>query len=77
MSQFGFSKSEFADIADTELDEHIEKITIEFPYCGESLFKQFLFDKGIQVQRMRIRDSLHNVNCDSVNARKKGACIDV
>ena len=72
MSQFGFSKSEFADIADTEVDEHIEKTTREFPYCGETLIKQFLIDKGIEVQRMRIRDSLHRVNCDGVNARKKG-----
>ena len=36
MSQFGFSKSEFADITDMELDVHIEKITREFPYCGET-----------------------------------------
>ena len=72
MSQFGFSKSEFADITDMELDVHIEKITREFPYCGETLINQFLFGKGIKVQRMRIRDSLHRVNCDGVNARKKG-----
>ena len=67
MSLFGLNKSDFTDISDLELDQHIENITEEFPYCGESLIKQFLIEKGIIVQRMRIRDSLHRVN-----GRKKG-----
>ena len=52
MSQFGFSKSEFADITDMELDVHIEKITREFPYCGEALIKQFLFGKGVMFSKL-------------------------
>ena len=72
MSLFGLSESDFTDIADSEPDQHIENITEDFPYCGESLIKQFLIEKGIIVQRMRIRDSLHRVNGDGVNARKQG-----
>ena len=72
MSRFGLSKSDFTDIADLELDTHIENITKEFSYIGETLIKQFLVEKGIIVQRMRNRDSWHRVNCDGVNARKKG-----
>ena len=72
MSLFGLSRSDFTDISYLELDQHIENITEDFPYCGESLIKQFLIEKGIIVQRMRIRDSLHRVNGDGVKARKKG-----
>ena len=72
MSLFGLSKSDFTDISDLELDQHIENITEDFPYRGESLIKQFLIEKEVIVQRMRIRDSLHRVNGDGVNARKKG-----
>ena len=72
ISLFGLSKSDFTDISDLKLDQHIENITEDFPYCRESLIKQFLIEKGIIVQRMRIRDSLHRVNGDGVNARKKG-----
>ena len=73
MSLFGLSKSDFTDISDLEVDHHIENITEDFPYCGGSLIKQFLIEKGIIVQRIRIRDSLHRVNGDGVNATKKRA----
>ena len=72
MSLSGLSKSDFTDISDLELDQHIENITEDLPFCRETLIKQFLVEKEIVVQRMRIRDSLHRVNGDGVNARKKG-----
>ena len=50
----------------------VEKVAIEFPYCGEKFIKQILVQKGTEVQRMRIRDSIHGVDHDAVNARKKG-----
>lgn len=41
---------------------------LEFPYCGEN--RQILYQKGVKVQRTRIRDSIHRVDHDGVNARK-------
>ena len=49
MSLFGLGKSDFTDISDLELDQHIKNITEDFPYCGESLIKQFVIEKGIIV----------------------------
>ena len=71
MRQYGLSKFEFTDIPDKDLDAEVEKVTVEFPYCGENFIKQILYQKGVKVQRMRIRDSIHRVDQDGVNARKK------
>lgn len=72
MSRYGLSKFEFADISDQELDLEVENIAKEFPYCGENLIKQLLFEKGVKVQRMRIRDSIHRVDSDAAKSRKNG-----
>lgn len=72
MRQYGLSKFEFTDIPDKDLDAEVEKVTVEFPYCGENFIKQILYQKGVKVQRMRIRDSILRVDQDGVNARKKG-----
>ena len=72
MRQYGLSKFEFTDISDKDLDVEVKQIAVEFPYCGENFIKQILFQKGVKVQRMRIRDSVHRVDHDAVNARKKG-----
>ena len=72
MRQYGLSKFEFTDISDTDLDTEVETVTVEFPYCGENFIKQILYQKGVKVQTMRVRDSIHRVDHDGVNARKKG-----
>ena len=72
MRQYGLSKFEFTDISDKDLDVEVKQIAVEFPYCGENFIKQILFQKGVKVQRMRIRDSIHRVDHNAVNARKKG-----
>jgi len=72
MRTFNFSKLEFTDISDTELDKHVEEIANEFPRCGESMVKGILNQKGINVQRMRLRDSIHRMDTSGVQQRKKG-----
>ena len=72
MRQYGLSKLEFTDISDKDLDAEVEIVTVDFPYCGENFIKQILYQKGAKVQRMRFRDSIHRVDHDGVNARKKG-----
>ena len=50
----------------------MEEITREYRSCGEVLFKQILADRGIKVQRMRLRDSIHRVDHEGVENRKRG-----
>ena len=49
--KFGLGKFEFTDISDKGLDAEVEKVAIEFPYCGEDFIKQILFQKGFMLQR--------------------------
>lgn len=62
MRLYGLSKLQFSNISDEELDHQLHETTKEFPRCGEVLLKQLLYEKGVMVQRMRLRDSLHRVD---------------
>ena len=57
---------------ESQLDEVVEEITREYPSCEEGLLKQILADRGINVQRMRLCDSIHRVDHEGVENRKKG-----
>ena len=72
MSIYGLRKQEFSVIIDDELDKKFEKITNEFPYCGEIMIQQILLVAGIVVQRYRLRESLHRVDDDGIVERSKG-----
>ena len=72
MRRYNLSKMEFSDISDDDLDEIIGQLTVEFPFCGENMLKQLLREKGIKVQRMRLRDSIHRVDNAGVEIRKRG-----
>ena len=72
MRSYGLSKLSFSDISDEELDVNVSAIAMEFPFCGETIFKQLLKGKGIKVPRNRLRDSIHQVDSQGVASRKKG-----
>ena len=72
MRFYGLSKFDFSDISDLQLDDCVRAIAKEFPLCGEVMIKQLLKEKGINVQRMRLRDSIHRVDECGVQERKKG-----
>jgi len=71
MGCYGLSQLQLTEKKD-QLDEVVEEITREYPSCGEGLLKQILADRGIKVQRMRLRDSVHRVDHKGVENRKKG-----
>ena len=73
MQCYNLSSLHFNEISDEELDCHIRVISTEFPYCGEGMLKFILQERGIKVQRMRLRDSIHRVDQDGVEERKKGS----
>ena len=72
MRMFGLSKLTFSDISDNDLDRVVNNICHDFPQCGENMLKQILSGKGIKVQRVRLRDSIHRVDSDGVERRKCG-----
>ena len=72
MRHYGLNKLEFSVISDEELDRQLTEITKEFPHCGEGMIKQILLQRKIKVQRMRLRDSLHRVDNNGVQQRRRG-----
>jgi len=48
----------YTDISDDELDSYTSQIQREHPNCGQQLLFGYLKDKGIVVQRQRLRDSI-------------------
>ena len=71
MRYFGLSKWNFSDISDEDLDRQLQTICRDFPNCGEEMLKHLLEEKGLKVQRMRLRDSLHRVDMVGVEERKR------
>ena len=72
MQSLGLSKLNFSEISDDDLDRQMEKLTKDFPYCGEKMLRELLREKGVHVQRMRLRDSLHRVDDVGVSSRRRG-----
>lgn len=72
MQSYGLSSLDFSDIRDDELDRHTADLSKDFPFCGEGMMKFLLQGRGIKVQRMRLRDSIHRVDEEGVKERKKG-----
>lgn len=72
MRIYGISKSDFSDLNEDEVDICVGKTVLEFPNCGETLLSQLLRQKGIYIQRWRLRDSLHRIDLNGLKDRKKG-----
>jgi len=71
MAKYGLSKLSFSDISDNDLDNYLRECTKQYPFCGETMLKHLLSQMNISVQRMRLRDSIHRVDQDGVDAREK------
>lgn len=70
---YRLSSLNFSDISDDELDHHTTEFSKYFPFCGEGMIKCLLKERGIKVQRIRLRDfSIHRVDQEGVQERKKG-----
>ena len=72
MQQYGIEKQDFSSIEDNTLDQVLEEIIKEFPFSGGGILAQILRQKGINVQRQRLRDSMHRIDISGVRDRKKG-----
>ena len=72
MHKYGLSKRDFTDISEVDLDEEMKKVTMEFPNCGENMLRHILFERNVVIPRQVLRDSIHRVNSEGVEQRKKG-----
>ena len=72
MERYGLKALNFSNISDDELDRHVTEAAKDFPFCGEQMLKFLLKERGIKVQRVRLRDSIHRVDQVGVKERKKG-----
>ena len=59
--EFGID-SNFSDISDNDLDNHVQEILHLTPYSGESYVRGGLRDRQINLQRHRGRDSIKRVD---------------
>ena len=50
----------------------MQKLATDFPFCGELMVRQILKDRGINIQRTLLRDSLHRVDSVGIEARTRG-----
>ena len=72
MEKYGLRSHIFSNISDDDLDRHVRQVSKDFPFCGEQMLRFLLKERGIKVQRMRLRDSVHRVDQEGVRERKKG-----
>ena len=70
MERYGLRSLNFSNISDDDLDRHIGQLSGDFPFCGEQMLKFLLKERGIKVQRMRLRDSIHRVDQKGVRERR-------
>lgn len=71
MQQYNISKLKFLECTDNELDICVKNLILEFPFWGESFLGQILRQRGVHVQRYRLRKSLHRVDDTGVSERKR------
>ena len=62
LKEVGVSVQKYSDISDDELDGIVKQIQQEYPNCGQQLIQGFLRDKGVHVQRHRLRDSVRRTD---------------
>ena len=72
MVKYELSQHAFSLLTDDNLDAHVKTIINEFPSCGENMIMQILRQKGTNVQRYRLRDSIHRLDPIGVSERKRG-----
>ena len=49
-------------MSDNQRDLEVLAITNDYPFCGEIMPRELLKGRGFNVERYRLRDSIHRVN---------------
>ena len=64
MERYGLWALHFSKICDNELESYVAEVSKDFRFHGEQMLK------GLDVKRMRFRDSIHRVDQEGVKQRK-------
>ena len=72
MTEYDLKIRDFSRVSDNQLDLEVLALTNDYPFCGEIMLRELLKGRGFNVERYRLRDSIHRVNDFGVQARKKG-----
>ena len=59
-------------MSDNQLGLEVLALINDYPFCGEIMLRELLKDRGFNVERYRLRDSIHRVNDFGAQTRKKG-----
>lgn len=57
LTSLGLDLVSFTDISDSQLDDTVKEIQHQYPNVGQIMLEGYLKEKGIKVQRYRIRES--------------------
>lgn len=71
MAELSMRASDFSDIADTDLDQLVERIILVHPQSGEKTVSSQLRSQGYKIQRQRIRDSIRRIDPIGVQLRSR------
>ena len=72
MTEYDLKIRDFSKVPDNQLDLEVLALTNDYPFCGEIMLIELLKGRGFNVERYRLRDSIHRVNGFGAQARKKG-----
>ena len=65
--RYNIQVREFSEVSDDLLDENLKNLCEQFPNCGERFLNEMLRqEKGIVIQRSRVRESLYRIDADDV-----------
>ena len=53
---------QWTDITDSDLDELVQEIKVDFPNSGESLLAGIISSRGYRISRQRLRDCIHRTD---------------
>jgi len=70
LEEAGVSSNDNTPLSDVQLDEIVSSIKQDHPNDGEVLIKGHLISRGIRVPRQALRDSIHQVDHENVDARR-------
>ena len=62
MTEYDLKFRDFSKVSDNQRDLEVLAPTNDYPFCGEIMLRELLKGRGFNVERYRLRDSIHRVN---------------
>ena len=72
VTEYDLKIRDFSKVSDNQPDLEALALTNDYPFCGKIMLKELLKGRGFNVERYRLRDSIHRVNGFGAQARKMG-----